>query len=174
MKSYSTKKFIILTMFIALFFVLSFYGTINLGNIKITLQNIPLVIVAFLYGPVEGALVGGMGMLLNQILGPFGITATTALWILPHTICGAYLGFMSKKINYNEFFKVALLIVSALLILTVLNTAVIYIDSKVYGYYSKAYVFGTLIIRILAAIVNGIIYSLIIPKICERISRKGN
>ena len=45
---------------------------------------------------------------------------------------------------------------------TTLNTAVMYIDSKLYGYYSFAYVFGALIARYISAVFTSMIYFAII------------
>ena len=49
------------------------------------------------------------------------------------------------------------------LLITVLNTIVIYVDSKIMGYYSFVLVFGSFIIRMLTSVVLGIVYSCIIP-----------
>ncbi len=173
MKPYSTKKLITLAMFTAMFFVLSIYGTVNLGNMKITLQNIPLLISAFLFGPLEGAIVGGMGMFLNQLLSQYGITVTTPLWILPHIVCGAYVGVLShrKKFSINNKFAVLSIIISALLILTIFNTLALFVDSKIFGYYSAAFVFGSLFMRLATAIVSGIIYTLILPPIVKKLEK---
>ncbi len=173
MKSYSTKKLITLAMFVAMFFVLSIYGTINLGNMKITLQNIPLLIAAFLFGPIEGALVGGLGMFLSQLLSQYGITVTTPLWILPHIICGAYAGALShrKKFSLSNKFSVASIIVVSLLILTIFNTLALFVDSKIFGYYSLPFVFGSLLMRIATAIVSGIIYTLVLPPIIKKLEK---
>lgn len=173
MKSYSTKKLIIYAMFVAMFFVLSIYGTVNLGNMKITLQNIPLLMAAFLFGPLEGAVVGGLGMLLNQLLSQYGITVTTPLWILPHIICGAYVGALShrKKFSIDNKFIVASIIISSLLILTIFNTLALFIDSKIFGYYSAPFVFGSLLMRIITAVVSGSIYTLILPPIIKKLEK---
>ena len=49
------------------------------------------------------------------------------------------------------------------LIITLLNTVVIYVDSKIMGYYNFVYVFGSFVLRILTSIVVGIVYACIIP-----------
>jgi hypothetical protein len=55
--------------------------------------------------------------------------------------------------------------VAAGLMITVLNTGVMYIDSKIYGYYSFVYIFGTLGIRLAICIGKAIVYGLILPRL---------
>ena len=57
------------------------------------------------------------------------------------------------------------------LILTIFNTLALFIDSKIFGYYSVAFVFGSLLMRIVTACVSGIIYTLILPPIIKKLKK---
>ena len=57
--------------------------------------------------------------------------------------------------------------VSTAIITTVLNTAVMYIDSKYYGYYTPAYVFGMLIPRFISGIIIAAIFGALLPHIVK-------
>ena len=60
--------------------------SIRIGNdYKITFSGLPIIIIAILYGPFAGFVVGLIGSVLSQIL-TFGITATTIYWIWPETL----------------------------------------------------------------------------------------
>ena len=143
--------------------------SINLGNLKITLESIPVIVGAMLFGPADGALIGFIGTLIYQIL-RYGITATTLLWILPYCICGLVVGYYAKKRNFNLSVKQSIFItVLSELIITTLNTGSLYIDSKIYGYYSAAFVFGTLIIRYIICVCKASAEGALIPLLLKPI-----
>ena len=52
-----------------------------------------------------------------------------------------------------------------------INTFVIYVDSKVYGYYSAAYVFGSLALRTVICAAKSIIFGSVLPVIIRGLSR---
>ena len=172
----NTKIIGLISLYAALFIVLSIYGTIDLtktrAGIKITVQNLPLFIGAITLGSTPGALIGFLGMFLNQML-TYGFTATTLFWVLPQTIVGAICGFLyeSKTVKGYYGIKFWVLIVSLQLLLTILNTIVSLIDSLIFGYYSFITIFGPLAIRVMVSILTGIIYCVIIPIILNNIKK---
>ena len=159
------KKLTFTGVLIGIFVVLGSYLSINAYNIKITFQNLPLFIGAILYGPIEGFIIGFIGMLICQLLSPYGFTYTTFLWCMPQATAGAILGFVVKKYNIkvDNSPRFWILIIIMHLIITVLNTIVIYMDSKIMGYYSFVYVFGSFVVRVLTSMVVGVIYACILP-----------
>src|SRR5574344_1123237 len=76
-----TKKLVLYALFTAIHVVLC-YASINLGNMKITISGLPIIIGAMLFGPMAGLEIGLLGSLLNQLL-TYGLTLTTVLWIIP-------------------------------------------------------------------------------------------
>lgn len=157
-----TKKIVTCAMLTAMYVVLSLFS-LSLGNMKITLDSLPIVVGAVLFGPWVGSLIGLLGSLLNQLL-TFGITATTFLWIVPAGVRGLMVGLYAKKKQFNLSRKnlVFILILSSLVVTTI-NTGVIYLDSVIYGYYSFAFVFGTLILRYITGSITAVVLATIVP-----------
>ncbi|MFR0796235.1 MAG: ECF transporter S component [Oscillospiraceae bacterium] len=130
-------------MFAAMVTVLGLVS-ISTGNLKITVEALPVFLGALLLGPVDGLAIGGVGTLLYQLL-RFGVSATTALWIAPYVLLGLCVGAVSARHGYDcTPRQLALLAVLGELGITVLNTGSLYLDSLIYGYYSPVFVFGTL------------------------------
>lgn len=163
-------------MLIALNIVLSILTPIKLSNFKFTFEAFPILIAGILLGPIDGLIVGGVGSLIYQILfSGYGFMPTTILWVLPHAVSGLLVGLYSKKNNFDLTKKqtVFITIVSSLVV-TTLNTLAIYIDSKVYGYYSFVFVFGSIFFKIIVGITLAIIYSAIIPTLVSFLRNKLN
>lgn len=168
-----TQRITTCAMLIAINVVLSILTPIKLANFKFTFEAFPILIAALLYGPIDGLIVGTLGSTIYQIFfSGYGLMVTTPLWILPHTISGLVVGIYAKtnsfKLSNRQMIFITIL--SALLV-TGLNTLAIYIDSKIFGYYSFAYVFGSIVIKIITGVILAIIYSLVIPKISQSISK---
>ena len=157
-----TKQLTINAMLAAMCAVLG-YVSLDMGNIKITFESVPVLLAAVLFGPVDGMLVGGVGTLIYQLI-RYGVSATTPLWILPYILCGLVAGLWAKKGHFNLGRRqmVALVTVAEFLIFAV-NTVVIYLDSKIYGYYSFAYVFGAFGVRFILCIVQSVVFGLALP-----------
>lgn len=169
------KKITFIGLLTALFYIFSIFLTINpVGNIKFTLQSMPLFIGAAIFGPIAGALIGGVGMLLNQMLSSYGLTPTTILWILPYVVSGFFAGIIFEKYNIvrNKIYINLLIFIILNIIITFLNTIAFYIDFKMLGYYNYALVFGNLIYKIISGIILAIIYANIIPFLVKMIKKQ--
>lgn len=167
----NTKRLTTCAMLVAINVVLSILTPIKLANFKFTFEAFPILIAGIIFGPIDGFIVGTIGSAIYQILfSGYGLMITTPLWILPHTISGLLVGVYSKKHNYDlTNSQLIFITILSAIVVTTLNTVAIYIDSKVFGYYSFAYVFGSIIFKILAGIILAIIYSLIIEKIAKNV-----
>ena len=136
---------------------------LDLGNVKVTFESLPVLLAGFMFGPIDGMLVGGVGTLVYQLL-RYGISATTFLWMLPYIMCGLVVGLAAmKKANRTDPKRILLIIILVEIMILIVNTGVIYIDSKIYGYYSAAYVFGSLAIRIVICIIKSVVFGLVMP-----------
>lgn len=171
MKS-NLKKMILVALYAAMMTVLSLYGTFNLYGMKITIQNLPLMLAAITLGALPGALVGFIGMFLNQML-TYGFTATTLFWVLPHTIVGMFVGYLFERkiIKQESGLKFFACIIISQIVLTILNTIALYIDSTIFGYYTFILVFGTLIPRIMLGIITGIAYCVVLPLLIKLVKK---
>lgn len=169
----NAKRLTTLAMLIAINVVLCIFAPVKLANMKFTFEAFPILIAAIIGGPIDGLIVGTIGSTIYQILfSGYGLMITTPLWVLPHAISGLVVGLYAKKFNYSLSTKqtIIICIISSLLV-TALNTIAIYLDAKIFGYYTFAYVFGSIIFKIIAGIILAIIYALVIPKLISRISK---
>ncbi len=172
----NTKKLTSLAMLIAVYCVLSILTPVKVANFKFTFEAFPILVAALLMGPAAGLMVGGIGSFIYQLFfSGYGITATTPLWILPHAFSGLIVGLYAKykKFDLKNSEIIFISIVSALSV-TLLNLLALYVDAKLYGYYSYALVFGNLVFKIITGILLAILYSSIMPKLLAFLKKKLN
>lgn len=165
-----TKQLAIDAMLAAMCAVLG-YVALDMNSIKITFESLPILLGAVLFGPVDGMLIGGIGTLIYQLL-RYGVSATTLLWILPYVVCGLIVGSVSKikKFSLSRVQTVVLVVVTELVI-TALNTGVIYVDSKLYGWYYPALIYGSLGIRLVVCVVKAVVFGSVLPWLVQTVRR---
>ena len=147
------------------------YLSLDFGNLKITFESVPVLIGALLFGPADGAAVGLVGTFIYQ-LARYGVSATTALWIAPYVLCGALVGWYAKRHGFSlAQGEVLFTVVTNELLITALNTVALYIDSKIYGYYSPVYIFGSLTLRAVICVGKAVAYSFALPPLLRAIRR---
>ncbi len=147
------------------------YLSLDFGNLKITFESVPVLLAALLFGGADGAAVGLVGTLIYQLL-RYGVSATTVLWIAPYVLCGLLVGLYAKKRGFSLTQREMLfVIVGNELLITALNTVVLYIDSKIYGYYSPAFIFGSLGLRTALCVGKAVAYAYAIPPLLRAIRR---
>ena len=168
----STRRIAFNAVFIAIYVVLRYFN-IPVGNaFRFTLAPFAVILCALLYGPIDGLIVGFLGEFLSQVLGPYGLTATTLLWCVGETARGLTLGlcamFFLRKwlLNYqrpNGTQIVVLLICCVLTgILAALGqTLALYVDSNMFGYYRYEIVFGVLIWRVVIYVLLSVTFGYI-------------
>lgn len=179
LKQNKTKRFAVNAVFIALYVVLSLL-VIPMGGLKITFEHFPVVMCAVLLGPIDAMFVGGLGELINQITS-FGITPTTVLWILPIVFRGLVVGGCAKVFKERMAVpaivskKIPMLFLVVCVVSGVfsscLNTFALYVDSKLFGYYSFAMVFGALAVRILLSVATSIVIGIAIKPVLHALQR---
>ena len=145
----------------ALYVPLAVFAAIQIGNVRISFGSLPVVVSALLFGPVEAILVAGVGEFFKQLL-TYGVTATTALYLIPPAVRGAVIGLVAvamwKSGRRLESRKALYYVtcVCAGLLTTVGNTLVNWLDSVIYAYYTFAYVFGDFIYRSVVGVLTAI------------------
>ena len=160
-----TKRMATNAMLAALYFALSMLA-IPVGGLKLTFEHLPIIIAALMFGPVDALVIGALGELANQMM-TYGFTVTTVLWMAPAMFRGLSMGlcakFLSKYVGVNAVIEKKLPLafwatcVISGLICSLLNTFTLYVDSKMFGYYSYAMVFGVLWIRLAASAVSSVV-----------------
>lgn len=153
MPKFNTKRICWIAMLAALSFLLNMVQITLPGNLRITFDSLPVVVGALLFGPVEAALAALIGEFFTQLLSPYGLTATTMLWLIPPALRGLTIGLAAWGLRGTDrplearlplCYGVCLL---GAVLTTFANTAVIWLDSVLYDYYTFAFVFGSAAIR---------------------------
>lgn len=165
-----TKRLTIDAMLSAMCAVLG-YVAIDMGAIKITFESFPVLLGALMFGPADGAVIGCLGTLVYQLL-RYGVSATTLLWMLPYIIMGFLCGLYAKKKSYRMSVRqtVVITVISGLLV-TLMNTGVIYLDSRLYGYYYPGIVAVMLVPRILTSIGESAVFGLALPPVMKSVRK---
>lgn len=168
---FTAKKLVMIAMLTAVYVLLCLVGTIRLWWMNVSVATLPLILAAMLYGPAGGTFVGLLGSFLEQLLN-YGLMATTPLWLVPNTVRGLLLGiyFKKKGDRLSRVQLIAALSVAALVV-TALNTVVMYLDSIIQGYYSYAYVFGGAVTRVIAGIVTALVMSFVAPPVVKLLDK---
>ncbi len=172
----TTKRLTTVSMLIAMKVILSILTPIKLLNFKFTFEAFPVLAAGLLLGKLDGFMVGFIGSFLYQLLfSGYGFTATTILWILPHAISGLAVGYIAEKKKDDLTFKsISLTAILSALLVTSLNTLALFIDAKVYGYYSDVLVFGSIPLKIVSGVILAVIYATVLPKTIELIKKLTN
>lgn len=92
MSKFNTRTLCRVAMLAALYVLLNNTIAIKAGNLRITFASLPVVLSALLFGPLESAVTALAGEFINQLIGGYGITATTALWLIPPAVRGVVIG----------------------------------------------------------------------------------
>ena len=149
------------------------YLALDFGNVKVTFESVPVLIGALLFGPVDGLAVGALGALIYQLL-RYGLSVTTLLWILPYALCGLLAGLYAKRRSFELTQGQSVLIVVACeLMITLLNTGTLYLDSRIYGYYYAGIILGALALRLILCVVKAVAYAYLLPVLLRALRRSG-
>lgn len=170
MKKTTTAQIAINAMLAALCALLGYFS-MDFINLKITFESFPVLLAGMMYGPLNGALVGLCGTFVYQIL-LYGIELSTPLWILPYVVAGFLIGVFAKNASFDNSRKeirIAMLISE--LGVFVMNTISLFLYSRLlYGAFSWPFVAGTLIPRFMIALLKGIVFGIVSPKILMKLS----
>ena len=167
----NTRKLVTDAMLVAMYVVLGMVGTIDLVTMKISVASLPIIVGALLYGPVDGLLIGFVGAFAEQML-KYGFSATTLLWCLPALFRGLIVGLCARKFRFElDFKRMLACLVPAAVVVTLINTGVWYLDSKIYGYYSAAVVFGDFLTRIVSGVLTMLVFTAILPPVLKALRK---
>lgn len=153
----------LLGLSLALYLVLSYLSRFtDFQFVKLSFAGLPVIFVAVALGPFEAAGIGLVGEFASQMFS-YGFTPTTFLWCLPAVARGLIVGFMFKEkdVRKHPYLWVITIIVSCIVV-TAINTFVIYIDAKIFEYPSKLTTI-TVIIRFVNSILSAVIYAIVLP-----------
>lgn len=168
----SVRMMAIDAVLVAMYVVLNSFS-IRTANIKFTLDAFPIIVGAVMFGPLHGTVIAFLGSGIYQLFfSGYGITPTTALWMLPVLVRGFIVGLYSRHRAYEPPVTglVAVTILAGVLT-TALNTLALYTDSIIYNYYSYELVFGLLIPKFIISIILAVVFALITPSLVRKIRK---
>lgn len=150
-KKVNVKRMVLNAMLVAVYVALSF-TEMTFGGIKFSFSALPVVICALAFGPVDGLIVGFLGEFIAQLLGAYGLTPTTLLWVAPAAVRGLFIGLCARMLREklcadglkkpkNQILFYIVCMISGVIV-SCMNTFTFYVDSKMYGYYNYYAVFG--------------------------------
>jgi len=170
-----TRQLVIDAMLIAAYFILSTYLSVNLGSMRISLDLLPVVLGAALFGPAHGFIIGFAGYFLFQLVGPYGISVTTFIWCLPEALRGLIAGFVfyGRMGNGMELKKLTVWLVVINLITTALYTLAMYIDCLVFKYSFVTYS-PFILWRCLAALIVSGIAAIVLPPLMRALENAAS
>ncbi|MBS7262226.1 MAG: ECF transporter S component [Eubacteriales bacterium] len=118
-------------MFVALYVLLACLLTIKTPVTEFSLCTVPIFLCAFLFGIRDALLVALAGSLIEQLI--YGFSPTILLWMAPILLVAALAGGMAAIKNRTPLL-VVLTVIAGEILLTVCNTAALYLDSVIIGY----------------------------------------
>lgn len=167
-KSFPTRQLALDAMLCALCAVLG-YLAIDLQSVKLTFEAVPVLLAGLLFGPLDGLAVGGVGTLLYQFL-RYGVSPTTPLWVLPYLLCGLLVGFYARRRRFDlSRRQILIAVMGGELLVTILNTPVIYLDSVLFGYYYPGIVTAQLALRLVVCLAKGAAFGALFPSLIRRL-----
>ena len=164
-------------MLAALFVGLSYLAA-DLGVIKFTFAPIAIILAGFLFGPADAFAVALVGATLEQLL-KYGVSVTLPLWVIPALARGLLVGFgallfrrtMARSEKSNTV-CVALITLISSLVVTTLNTPVLYFDAWLFDYLQYTEVFGlALVWRYVSGIICSVLYTALTVLILNPVAR---
>ncbi len=170
MSSSKTSRMAMDAVMVALCAVLGYLSP-DFGFAKISLESLPVMLAALLLGPADGMIVGAMGTFLCQFV-RYGLTATTVLWMMPYVVMGLVAGRYALRRRFQLSRKQILFItLFAEIMVSLMNTGVLYVDSRIYGYFSVVYIFGMLAVRIPLCAAKAAAFGALLPGIVGSLRR---
>lgn len=176
MKKVNVRMIAMCGMLIALYFVLGRLGyMLDFQAVKVSFEGLPVLIGGLLFGPGAGIAIGGIGSFLTQVLGPYGLTVTTPIWMAPYIVSGLFAGVFAlvKKYNFKlRDYWIGIAIYQV--IITAINTLGLYVASHIEGWYHPTLITGNLLVRLVIMVVIIVVYGLIVPpllKVIKKIDR---
>ncbi len=155
----------------ALCAVLGSVAAIDIGIAKLTFENVPVVIAGLLFGPVDGMLVGFVGIFLSQLL-RYGLDASTALWIAPYVLSGLTVGLGALICRFRpKFWQLVVILIIDAVVVTGTNTVGLYIYYYFILQTPKETMFAAIPARLAVSVVKGILYAVLMPLLIKGLEK---
>ena len=137
--SQKIRRLVLDAMLVALYVVFSTVLAFKTPWFEVSLVGLPILLSARLFGAKDALVIALLGSFMEQLMSPYGLSATTPLWMAPVVLmaAAAALGFFLIGRRNSLPLMLGVIILSELL-LTVFNTAALYLDGYIMNYAVKA------------------------------------
>lgn len=137
----ATFHLVLDALFAAIYVVLASFLTVRLPMMEISLSTLPLLLVGFLFGPIDAVTVALVGSFLEQALSQYGLTVSAPLWMLPPVLMALAAGLFGLLLRHTpkDTRRYYVLLITATLLCELLctaaNTVVLYVDGLYVAHY---------------------------------------
>lgn len=140
-----TVRIAIDALLIAVYVILGTFCSFKVvGTVQVSFSTLPILLCAFLLRPSDAIAVAVIGNLLEQIIdpSPYGYT-TLILWLIPGAVQALVASLGAQRVRKIDSPKKALamtiaVIICAEILLTLINTPLLYLDGYILHYPVKA------------------------------------
>lgn len=174
----NVKRMCFVALLAAMYLPLSLYAAVQVGNVRLSFGSLPVVIAALLFGPLDAAVTALVGELLKQLL-TYGVTYTTALYLIPPALRGLVIGAAAlaarrrdTRLEERRMTCYAVCVLAAVCT-TVGNTLVNWLDSVLLGYYFPGLILGDLVWRLLVGMINAVLMASVAIPLVKRLRRNA-
>ena len=127
-------------MLLAIYIVLSTLTVRITPNLQITFTGIAIIMASVLYGFPDAIFVALFGSFIAQLRGPYGLSITTPIWMIPPILRAVVFGlvydlYLKKgvKLEDKRWLYITFAILAGL-VTTIANTGAIYLDAIIWQY----------------------------------------
>jgi len=166
-------KICIISIFSALYFLLNML-TVKFGNyLQISLNALPIILISIFLGPVSGMAVGFIGEFLSQIL-EYGLSISTLWWTTPAVLRGLSVGLLFILFNNSQkIVPLSINIITSSLLVTILNTFLLIMESKILGYYAITLSTTFFVTRLTSSIATAVVMIVIIYPVINALKKQN-
>ena len=173
-----TKKLVTASLFAALYYLLSIFAKITLApNFRLSFAGLPVILSGMLLGPSYGLLTGLVGSFLEQLLGPYGLTVTTPLWLIPEMGRGLVTGLLCRRlgdsVGSKQDVRLWTVLCAGAFFVTCFNTFAIWADAKIIGYDAQGLGVAVFFLKLLSGAFTMLLFTLVLPQILRVAERAG-
>lgn len=159
-------------MMIAIYVVLARFLVIPTPIVEISIVTIPILLAAKLFGIGDVIAIATIGSFLEQAVSPYGVGPTTPLWMAPMIVVAIFSGiaFYFTRNAKSKLWTFLIIMISELL-LTIGNTAVLFITGYIVLELSFEWLIGLAAPRLLNCGLRMVISCVLIPILYPRLKK---
>ena len=164
---------ICLTAIFAAIYVLLDMLSLKFGNyLQISINALPIIIVAVFFGPGYAMCTGFIGEFLCQILSYGFMFPATFWWTLPAVLRGFSTGiiFIAFK-RSDKILPLSINIICSSILVSALNTFILIFESKILGYYAITVSTAFFVTRLTSSLATAIVMIIIIYPILKALKK---